>query len=310
MKKLFAPSNHYLYLALFRVYLALHVLQKLFFFIGHSDLLFGNSSFVKQYNTPFFALFGLHIDFFKTHHGYFLIAFLIVALAVLFGIGRHFSILLMYIFLEIFQRMNHLILNGGDNLLKFLILYMIFADSFRHFTLYKSKKAGLPASETANLLTNLAVLSVKIHLCLIYFISGIFKANTKLWFSGIATYYTLLNERFEGTGFNKHIVQSGLLVSLSTYFVMLWEIFFPFLVNTKKLRLFTLISGIFIHMGIFVFMMIYDFEVLFVACYGFFYSDDELIAAYNKIKSFLARIKAGLLTRPERVVAKKAIANN
>ncbi len=289
MKKLFSPSSHYLYLSIFRVYLAVHVLQKLFFFAGHTDMLFGADSFARQYGGKLFPVIGLDLDFVRSHYWYFLVPFYIVTFFVLFGIGRNFSIFLMYFFLEIFQRLNNFILNGGDNLLKFLILYMIFADSFRYLTIYKSK-APIRDSGTANLLTNLSVLSVKIHLCLIYFISGIFKLNSKLWFSGVATYYTMLNERFEGTSWNKHIVQNGFFVTVSTYFVMLWEVFFPFLVNTKKLRLFTLITGVFMHAGIFIFMMIYDFEVLFVACYGFFYSDEELIKYFGKAKSFCMKI--------------------
>lgn len=292
MKQLYLPSKHYFYLACFRIYLALHILQKIFFYMGNTDTLFGNNSFVDRNNDPFFAMMGLGTDFFSTHYLWFLIVFAMAALAVLFGIGRNVSILVLYLLLEIFQRLNHFILNGGDNLLKFLLLYMVFADSFRHLTLFKGTKAPSTINSTGHLLTNLAVVSIKVHLCLVYFISGIFKANTKLWFSGLATYYTFLNERFQGTTWNRYLVQSGFFVTFSTYFVMLWELFFPFLVSVKKLRMFTLISGVLIHIGIFVFMMIYDFEILFVACYGFFYTDEELKTGFERTQKKLQNIRA------------------
>jgi hypothetical protein len=107
--------------------------------------------------------------------------------------------------------------------------------------------------------------------------------NSKVWFSGVATYYTLNLERFAGTSFNKIIVQNGFFVTIATYVTVLWETFFPALIWNKKARIPLLALGVMMHMGIYFMMMIHDFEILFIATYGFFFTDKELRWAKNKV---------------------------
>jgi len=73
------------------------------------------------------------------------------------------------------------------------------------------------------------------------------------------------------------------LVTLGTYFTLAFELLFPILIWYKKHRLWLLISGVFLHLGIYVTMMIFDFEIYFVAIYGFFISNAFWLMAKDRI---------------------------
>jgi len=65
---------------------------------------------------------------------------------------------------------------------------------------------------------------------------------------------------------------------------MLWEVTFPVFVLLKRTRVYCISFGIVIHLGIYVFMMINAFEILFISTYGFFFTDAELHNLWNYVK--------------------------
>ncbi|PRB84800.1 hypothetical protein CQ022_00490 [Chryseobacterium culicis] len=220
-----------------------------------------------------FQLFGIHQSTIFQNINIILSVILLLSILFAFGIFRYITPLLLYISVEIVQRAYPFILNGGDNLLKFLLLYMIFTDCYRYFTLNNSTEQK--KDSISYFVNQISVLSIKIHLSLIYFVSAIFKFNAKVWFSGVATYYTLQLERFKGTEMNNILAKNGIFVTLSTYITLIWELAFPFLAWHKTGKYVVFALGILIHLGIYIFMMIHDFEILFMMCYGFFISDEE-----------------------------------
>jgi hypothetical protein len=56
---------------------------------------------------------------------------------------------------------------------------------------------------------------------------------------------------------------------------VLWELYFPVLVWSRRTRLPMLVFGVLMHLGIAVTMMLYDFEMLFIATYGFFFKNRD-----------------------------------
>lgn len=139
-------------------------------------------------------------------------------------------------------------------------------------------------SELSNLLSNLGGYSVCLHFCLIYFISAINKIHADVWFNGIATYYILASERFQGTPWNLSIVQNGFFVTITTYGTILIELLFPFLVWYKSIKYYMLFFAFSLHLGIAIFMMLYDFQILFILVLGFFISNDEWQQIVSKTK--------------------------
>ena len=174
--------------------------------------------------------------------------------------------------------------------MRFVLLYLVFADSFNFFSFGKYKRF----LEIRNYFSNLSVLSLKIHLCIIYFISAIHKIHSDVWFNGVATYYTMNIERFNGTPYNLSLSKNSIFVTLSTYSTWFLELSYPFLVWFKASRKYIITLMIILHLSIAIFMMLYDFQILFIVVQGFFFVNEEFVAnakiRYSKIINLRLRL--------------------
>ncbi|MFD0863478.1 hypothetical protein ACFQ1M_14780 [Sungkyunkwania multivorans] len=273
-----------IYLSIFRVFIAFHLLKKIFLQWDYLPILYSNKSFIAHSDTTNFFSFVFENDWLRDNYTIFLGLYVFIVIIYAFGIGKNVVALALYLLYKINTDLNGYAANGGDNLLEFIMLYMIFADSFKYLTINKVSKVKNPSLEKIkNVFSNLAGYSIIIHLCIAYFVSGINKAHADVWFNGVATYYTFSLESYQGTSFNKSLALNGYFVTISTYATILIELYFPVLVWFRKLRNIMLVLMGGIHVGIYIFMAIYDFEILFLSTYGFFFSNDEW-------KSFLRRI--------------------
>jgi hypothetical protein len=153
---------------------------------------------------------------------------------------------------------------------------MIFADCYQYFTIEKLQIKNTSLRHISNFLSNLAVYCIIYHLCLAYFISGVFKLHADVWFNGVAVYYTMNLERFMGTNWNVSLAKNQLFVVLTTYITLFFELYFPILIWFKNIKIPLLIIGMLLHIGIYIFMMIYDFQTVFVMLYGFFFTNTDL----------------------------------
>ncbi|HVI46462.1 MAG TPA: HTTM domain-containing protein [Chitinophaga sp.] len=280
------PSQHLFYLSILRLFICFHLAKDVIFHWSLTNLLYKPESFFVPGLDGLFYFLGINQDWLRVHFDIIFIIYQILILLYALGIGKYITAIFLYAVFEIIQRLNANILNGGDNYLKFIILYMVFCNSYQYFSLTKIRQRNPFWSFASNLITNISIFNLKLHLCLIYFISGLAKAHSDVWYNGIANYYILQVERFQGTSINKILARNGFFVTISTYFTLVWELFFPILVWIKKLRIPLLLMGILLHIMIYIFLMIYDFEIIFIVVYGIFFTDEELFQFYNNIKTY------------------------
>lgn len=262
------------YLPIFRVYISFHLLKKIYLNWGSTELFLDKNIYTSKYDG-LFPLVGSRI-----FNDIPVINIITIILAILyaFGIGKNITALLVFLSAMLYFEPFLFIANGGDNLLYFIMIYMIFVNSYKHLNLLDNYKTG----RVSNILSNLATLSIMLHLCLAYFISGVHKMSADVWFNGVATYYVWQLERFNAP-INYLFYKNSFVIAFSTYFTILFEILFPFLIWFKKARGVLLVSGILLHIGIYFTMMIYDFEVLFIAVYGFWISNTTWGKLFSKI---------------------------
>jgi hypothetical protein len=274
------PKKHYV-LSIFRILLAFHLLKDLIFNWTSLELLYSNNTYLVQPVTGHISKETL--VFFTNNYQYFITIYSLLIVMFLFGIGKNITVLFLYLFIDLIQRIGGgYTLNGGDNWLKFLILYMIFCNSFEYFTL--NKKKWFSNRWFSNVLTNIFSFSILFHFCIIYFFSAFYKINSDVWVNGVANYYILNISRFKSSSLNDIITSNGYLVAISTYLVLLWEIAFPFLIWKNKLvRNILLMIGVFIHLGIYFMMNIHDFEILFIFTYIIFFDDIEIKEFVSKV---------------------------
>lgn len=291
MKNLFINlkrSNHSsFYLSFFRVIICLLLIKQVFQIFPLLSLAYTENNLLAGGSTSIIEFINLDSQILRDHiHGY-MYVYLFCIILYLFGIGKNFTAFIVFLMTDILQKLNPYLLNGGDNILKFLLLYMVFANSFTYFSLSKTKGNN----RYSNMLSNLSVLSICLHVCLIYFLSALHKTNATVWFHGVATYYTFQLERFSGTDFNSVLAKNNLFVVISTYFTLLLELYYPALVWFKKTRTVVILGMISIHVGIAIFMMLYDFQFIFILVQGFFYRDNFWLPKYAAVKSKIETYK-------------------
>lgn len=256
------------YWAVFRVYLCLHLINQIVSYYFLRDLLFTPKALTVVSVLPWVA-------FCQENFVPFLSVYFLFVVALAFGIGRNLAAIGVCVAEKLVESMNGYILNGGNNFLSFLLLYLCFANSFEFFVLQKPKATSFLRSPLVKLTTNMATFSVLFHLCLIYFISGVAKVHADVWFHGTALYYIFNNTRFDSGVIPAALLHNGYIIALATYSVVLWELYFPVLVWLRRTRLPVLVFGVLLHLGIAVTMMLYDFEILFIATYGFFFRNHD-----------------------------------
>jgi hypothetical protein len=273
---LFSKNQKSLYLAILRIAVSLYVLKDLAINWSSFDILYSNKSFVFREDAGVFSVIPGGIAMVRDHYMVIVTACIICCLLNIAGIGRWLTALLLFLAVNMLHRLNVEFVNGGDMMLRFILLYMIFANSYDHFVVYRSKPFNEERQRLSNLVSNLAAYSLMIELCVAYFCSGNGKLHNELWMHGQAVYYSILADRFRGTPFNTAIAHIGWLMIGANYCAIVFELGFPFLVWIKKIRKQVLSAGVLFHLFIYIFLMIYGFEIVFLLIYGLFFSNEEV----------------------------------
>lgn len=287
-----SASTKQLWLAFFRVYLAFHLCKQLFWHWPYLQLLYSKHSFIVWTEKPLFGF--LSLDWLRDHYLLFHCSYLLLILFMGLGIGRRLTIFAVFAMTVILQRWAGYTLNGGDNLLKFLLLYMCMCDSFQYLTLYPTKEARSANNRALNnAATNVGVYSILLHLSVVYAVSAFGKMHADVWYHGVANYYIMMLARFCGTKYNYFLVNSAAFVVSTTYLTLFWELTFPVFIWHRYLRWVSIGCGVMMHLGIYVFMMIHDFELLFLMTYGFMLNDAEWSAVIKWVRDRIPRSLSG-----------------
>ena len=274
-------KNHFsIYLSIFRIFVVFLIFNKIYHLWRSQSILLSNQGFF-EHSKSIYTMMGLETSFFLNHSKSFLLVIVFTLILVLFGIGKKITVLFLFLELAILQTFVNPVLNGGDNLLYFVLFYMIFTNSYDHFVLNEKDKTN---NVFSNLVSNLAVYSILIHLCYIYLISGLHKIHSDVWFNGTANYYILHLERFQSP-LCDYIMNNGVIITASTYLTVFFELFFCVLIWLKSFRNILILLGILLHLGIFFFMMLYDFQIFFITIYGFFITNEEWSKLMNKLNN-------------------------
>lgn len=278
-------------LAFVRVALCIWYLKELLFRWPALELLYNNHSILSIKPAYAFQLFHINASFLKEHYLLLVITCIILLILNLLGIGKNLVAFLLFIALTILYNLNNQFGNSGDEMALLLFFYLSFANSYRHWSLSKYTIEKESSQRLCNLVSNLVAYSIILNLCLVYFLAGYFKLQNFYWLQGSGILYFLNDERFS-------IFASGTTVQLPTwlmltlnYGIIAFELGFPFLVWFKKSRNFILILGLLLHLGIYLFLMIYGMSIVFVLQYALFISDEELSRGLQKINSIFKKQK-------------------
>lgn len=227
--------------------------------------------------------------------------FALLAAAVLFTVGWHTRIVTVVFFVLLWslQARNPLATNGGDNLSRIILVYMVFAQVGAHWSLdalrlRRLQAAGTPRRREWMLGTvahNAALLACIAQVCVLYATSSLFKVQGEMWQNGTALYYILRTADYNSwPEITALIYQWPIVVVGATYAAVFVQLCLPLaLVNPwVKAILLPLVLGM--HIAIGLLMGLPFFSLLMVISDLFFLTDREVRLAKVYLASALSRV--------------------
>ncbi|MEZ4360995.1 MAG: HTTM domain-containing protein [Kofleriaceae bacterium] len=187
--------------------------------------------------------------------------------------------------------------DGGDNILRIVLIFATFADLGAHFSLDARRREKLPPAaltepRAAALFHNAALLAIAIQLCLLYGIAGLSKVQGETWRDGTALYYALRGGQYTWPGFSELVYQNVYLVVLFSYITVAFQIAFTFFFFMNRItRRLVLFMSIMFHLGIMSFMGLVTFSSFMMSVDLALLSDDEYLGAARWWKATWGRIR-------------------
>ena len=220
---------------------------------------------------------------------FFNVVVLFAALLTCLGLFTRIASIVLAIGIISFHHRNSSILHGGDTVVRIMAMYIAIAPSGAAFSLDRliAVRRGLaPAIPPPVSLWPQRLIAY--NCSLIYFTTTWAKWFGGLWKTGVATWYPArLHEfdRFPVPAFFNHFP----MVYVSTYGTLVVEFALATLVWFKPLRKWVLLSGLMLHGYIDYSMNIPLFGYLMVTTYIAFYEGEEIVAWWERMKTWFAK---------------------
>nr|WP_281361244.1 HTTM domain-containing protein [Kroppenstedtia pulmonis] len=220
-----------------------------------------------------------------------------IVFAILFTIGykgRIVSVINFIFVWSIFSR-NGIILDGGDNIMRIILVYLMFADTTAYFSVDRKlmdKKCIKPVHIRDNIrisfyIHNMAILACIVQVCMVYITSGFHKAMGELWQEGVAIYYILQVGEYTHPLIENLITNSDAIMVLGSYSTVLVQIAFPFLLFNRITKYIAMAGIITMHIGIAIGMGLVSFSAVMISIQLLMLTDFE----YQKIRNKLFKVK-------------------
>lgn len=260
--KAFWTAERTIYPSIFRVLIGLVLLVDLISIFPSSDILYnpefnaflpttGFVSFLSENSVLFFSIIGL------------------ILIAFMLGIGKKISSFLVFVFHFLMIQLTLPLMTWGETILKFSLLYFIFVDSFKYFSIQKSKGEF-------QLISKLAVWSIILHVFLIYLNNAYFKILDKDWQQGIAVFYSFSQYAgFQDSVWNG-ILSHEFMAKFINYLIIFQQLSFVPMVIWKKTRWIAILLSIIIHVMMLFEFGLWKFELIVILLYGFLLNDEEI----------------------------------
>ena len=218
--------------------------------------------------------------------------FLLLVVAFLFTIGyktRYVGIVQFILILSFHER-NLLILNGGDTFLRIMSFFIMFSPCGQALSIDSLSK-GKPKAVSI-----WSVRVIQIYVCMVYFFSGLVKLFHQPWVEGNALSFVLRTEVINR--FNVDWITSmPFFLSLLTWFFLFSQLSFCVFIWFRIFRKPLLLTGAFMHLGIFIFLDVGWFGLQFLVSYAVFLKHEEILGVVHRIRHWLFRFRTLLFCR-------------
>jgi hypothetical protein len=159
-----------------------------------------------------------------------------------------------FLLLNIHQA-TYISLSGGDYLLQQLVLCSLFLQKRR------GERPKHP------IIHNLSALAIMVQVCFMYVSAGVFKVINADWQNGLALFWFMKQDAFNTMQWQFPNFVSKVL----NYLVVGYQLSFPILFFSKKLKPFLLFVGVIMHVFIIVIMGLWSFGIISLLPYLLFF---------------------------------------
>ena len=278
-------SDPFAQLRIFRVALGLTLLGYYFLRTFDLDLLYTNGGILplETFNAVVEQKFAYSI--FQWFPGRAAVwgAHLLIMISCVFLIAGRYSrlaALLVYLLHVSFDNRNPLIVYGFNKIVTFFLFNLIFAA-------YLPTQA--PEGSVRRALASVALRLTQIQLCIIYLFAGTEKLKGPLWWRGEAIWGVLANSQTTTFDFS-FMAQMPILITIATYATLVWEIYFPVLVWSGRVRYTWLLGGVLLHASIGIMMNLPFFALLMVGAYSVFLRKHHALELENAVLTELKKV--------------------
>ncbi|HEY4033087.1 MAG TPA: hypothetical protein VGL94_03880 [Ktedonobacteraceae bacterium] len=210
---------------------------------------------------------------------YVLSVLIIGALWLLIGYNTRFATFITLIsFFIIHQRLPE-ITDAGDTLTILVLIYMLFLLPHR---------AKFSSGQFRVWLHNIGVLAIIFQLVVVYFTSGLAKADGDWWQQGVAMYYISQVQWFMLPSSHTLFINPW-IVTIATYGPMVYQLLFPIAI-ISRVKLPWILLGILLHVGIAVFMAMVSFSTVMIGLELFLISDQEYVQIWKRGHLILGKL--------------------
>lgn len=257
------------------VFIFLYVIQ----FLPIAAQYFGPGNYmVPYYKSSNIILKPLNLlegSEYSKYYLFFLYGILISILAFFFLPFKRLSLIIVYILLMNIYHKTAPLQNGGFSLLTMVLFMLLFINE-------EAVQIKNKYWQTIQLtITNLTFLAIRLQVVILYMVASYYKMQGQTWVDGTAFYYVLYNDMYTHPMFTNLFIDNTFVIKSISWFTLLFQLFFPFLVWIKKTKNIMLFAGIFLHVMIAWVMGIVDFGIIMILMYTLFNSEAFNSKIYN-----------------------------
>lgn len=171
-----------------------------------------------------------------------------------------------------FIHRNYSHIFGADVIGGLFLLYLAFTDCQKSWSLrsFLGRESRETHTSSKDLITSVFYRLMQIQICVIYAYTGFEKLKGVSWWDGTALWTVLANPQM--TMYNvtwlRHL---PLVIAGLTFVTIIFEVYFPAAILSRKVRPYWLGAGVLFHAGIGLFMGLIPFSLVMISTYALFY---------------------------------------
>lgn len=244
------------------------------FWYGPNGIMPGDAArlfFQRQPTFNMFAVFGHDANLMHIYFGSLIVAALFLTL----GLATRYSALYCFFALISLHNQNPFNINGGDNFLRIVPLYLSMSQCGEMLSLDAIIKRRWFPTEIKQVYWPWAQRLLQIQIAIVYWQTSVAKLSGAQWIDGTAVYYAARLQDMSGYPI-PFIFDNQITVALLTWSALVIELSMWTLIWIKECRYWVLLAAFMLHFGIDISINLPVFEWLFICSYVCFIEPSDL----------------------------------